>query len=266
MFSERHGRLVLPILGEIRSGVEEITSMITEETANIQAIQVRFKRRDRLHKTLLDQRARVELRRERNNRKVLEGLTVDSRSMDDLYEQTRTLDSLETDFRVTSEQLITKCNQILQNKSKTFHSMFLKFIEVQNTFIYRMSHSCSIPYQELYEHIKFHVPPQDDLDDLGSHPLTWRSREVSDTEGPSETSHIARLASEAPVKSSFSRRATINLSPGSMQDNIPTVPKAYTYDKVSRTSAAGASSTSSPVRRATTTSLFDETVRSPNGH
>ena len=229
LYKEKHGRLILPALDELRSGIEQVGGMILEEANKIQAIQTRFKRRDRLHKTLLDQRARVDLRRDRNNRKILEGLQVDSRALDDLYEQTKTMEGLEGDFRITSEQVISKCFEVLSNRSRTFHTMFTKMVEVQNVFIYRMSSSCSIPFQEMFENVRFNVPPEDEMDDLGSHPLTWRSRQNSDEENTSSSPKKSVGEKPSPT-SSPSRRATINIvQRESINMNIPQVAPAYTY-------------------------------------
>ena len=235
-YKEKHARLILPALDELRSGVETVGGMIVEEANKIVAVQTRFKRRDRLHKTLLDQRARVELRRERNNKKVLEGLQVDSRALDDLYEQSRAMEALESDFRITSEQVIGKCNELLQNRSRTFHTMFTKLIEVQNTFIYRISNSCSIPFQEMFENVRFNVPPEDEMDDLGSHPLTWRSRQNSDEETTSP-----KKEEKNKVSPTFSRRATVNIAQrdGGINMRIPSVAPAYTYQKPGGVRRAG---------------------------
>ena len=244
-YKEKHARLILPALDELRAGVETVGGMIVEEVNKIQAVQTRFKRRDRLHKTLLDQRARVELRRERNNKKVLEGLQVESRALDDLYEQSRAMEALESDFRITSEQVISKCNALLQNRSRTYHGIFTKLVETQNTFIYRLSNSCSIPFQEMFENIRFNVPPEDEMDDLGSHPLTWRSRQNSDEETTSPTK-------EEKVSPTFSRRATVNIAQrDSINLKIPQVPQAYTYQK------------GSTIRRAGTAAILEE---SPSGN
>ena len=171
-----HSKFVIPAIDEVRQGSESVTAMVTEELTKIQAIQTRFKRRDRLHKTLLDMRARVELRREKNNRKLAEGLAVDAKSMEELYEVTRGMDSIESDFRITSEQLVTKCSELLSNKSKDYMQIVLRLIEIQNSFYYRISNFCSVPCQELVESIRTHELPLDELEDLGPHPLTWRSQ------------------------------------------------------------------------------------------
>jgi hypothetical protein len=203
VYKDKHTKLVLPVLDEVRLGVEQITAMVTEEITKIQAIQTRFKRRDRLHQSLVDMRSRVDLKREKNNRRVAEGMQVDSKSMEELYELTRAMDSIESDFRITSEQLVAKCNELLGAKSAQFHSIFLKLVETQNAFFYRVGGSCSIPFQELYEAMRADKPGPDDPIELGDHVLTWRG-EVPSGAVENSTTTVNKMP--------LSRRNTVNIS------------------------------------------------------
>ena len=203
VYKDKHTKLVVPLLDEVRLGVEQITAMVTEDITNIQAIQTRFKRRDRLHQSLVDMRSRVDLKREKNNRRVADGMQVDSKSMEELYELTRAMDSIESDFRITSEQLVAKCNELLGAKSAKFHSIFLKLVETQNAFFYRVGGSCSIPFQELYEAMRADKPGPDDPIVLGDRPLTWRGEFSSGAvENPTTTVN----------KMPLSRLNTVNIS------------------------------------------------------
>ena len=183
MYGDKHTHLVRPILTEVKEGVEDITAIISEEVLKIHSLLTRFKRRDKIHKSVLDHRARVELKRDKNNKRSAEGLPVD---LEEVYALSRQMDTVESDFRVNSEQLVQKCNDVLGNRSKTVQRILTQLVDIQNTYMYRIGNSCSIPFQELFEHLKTHTVNEDMMEDLGPHPLTWRSRENSDEEGRDE--------------------------------------------------------------------------------
>lgn len=230
-----HTKSVEPALEEVRQSSEEITALITEELTKIQTAQTRFRRRDRLHKTLQDMRARVDLRREKNNRKLVEGIPVDAKSMEELYELTRGMDSVEADFRITSEQLVGKCNELLGNRGRSFGAIFLRLLETQNAFFYRISTFASVPFQELVESFRARPPLPDELEDLGPHALTWRSHPNSDEE----------VSVPAP-----SRRATVNINSAELASLSPVSPSRYSYRRERQVGV-------SPIRRAGTAAVLD---------
>jgi hypothetical protein len=246
-YKEKHEQVFIPILDEVRSGVEKVTALVADETTKIQSVLARFKRRDRLHRSLVDMKARVDLRREKNNRKVAEGLVVDSKAMEELYELTRTMDSIESDFRITSEQLVNKCTELIKNKSKSFHSIFLKVVDVQNTFFYRVGGSCSIPFADMQEAFKNDVPSEDEMEDLGPHPLTWRDNgpDLGDTQN----------AEYMSLKSAPLRRSTVNINKTDLTTSPPANPAAnrFSYRRPGSTS---------PLRKAGTSALLED-VPSP---
>ena len=244
VYKERHAKLVQPALDEVHSGVAQLNQMVADEMAKIESLQTRFKRRDRLHKSLSDMRSRVNIRRDKNNRKTAEGLGVDSAQMEELYELTRTMDSIDSDFRLTSEQLIAKCQEIIGNRSRTFHTLFSKLVDVQNTFFYRIGNTCSIPFQELHEALQADVPPTDDIEEVGS--LTWRSESSKQEYMPMKTSPSRRatmsFADERPTGLSGSGSAALK------QPVSP--PSRYSYAR------ARQQEPTSPIRRAGTSNLL----------
>jgi hypothetical protein len=247
VYKERFGGLVVPALDEARAGVELISQMVGDEIGKIQALQTRFKRRDRLHRSLSDMRARVNIKREKNNRRLAEGLPVDSQQMEELYELSRTADSIESDFRLTSEQLLAKCQEVLGNRSKSYHRIIAKLVEMQNTFFYRISSTCSIPFQELHEAMRADIPPTDDIEEITS--LTWRSQ-ITD---PGVEEYM-------PMKTSPVRRASVGFeSPrggltGSGAAALTAGPTTNRYS-YSRQKPGN-----SPIRRAGTSAILEESA------
>ena len=251
VYRERQGKLVVPILDETRSGVETITAMVTDEITKIQSIQTRFKRRDRLHQSLVDMRARVEVKRGKNNRRVADGLPMDTKAMEETYELTRTMESIESDFRVTSEQLVSKCNDVMGRKSQQFHEILVKLVDTQNAFFYRVGGSCSIPFQELLEAMKADKPGLDDMEDLGSHALTWRSN-ADDKVSVKSSSNDDFV----PMKVAPPRRATVSISKIDLENakgaDANLSPSSYAY----RRDRAGSGTSPAAVRRAGTSTLL----------
>lgn len=261
-YKEKHEKVLVPILEEVKSGVENISALIAEESIKIQSILTRFKRRDRLHRSLLDMKSRVDIKRDKNNRKVADGLVVDSKTMEELYELTRTMDSIEADFRITSEQLVNKCSELIKNRSKSFHAIFLKVIEIQNTFFYRIGGSCSIPFADMLEAFKNDEPSEDEMEDLGPHALTWRDNapDLAETK-PAEPAEFL------PLKTAPLRRATVSIN---KTDLTTSPPSGLTTSALNSAPSPGANRFSyrraggsvSPMRRAGTSALLEE-VPSP---
>jgi hypothetical protein len=251
VYKERYTSLVLPALDEVRAGVENITQLVGDEVGKIQALQTRFKRRDRLHQSLSDMHARVNIKREKNNRRLQDGLPVDSQQMEELYELSRTADSIESDFRLTSEQLVAKCQEVLGNRSRTFQKIFTKLVEVQNTFFYRVSSTCSIPFQELHEAMRADIPTADEIDEIAS--LTWRS-DVGNLP--------VREEEYMPMKTSPSRRATMSFESPKNAGGL-TATAAAALNASGPSSPAARYSYSKPVRRAGTSALLEESAPSP---
>jgi hypothetical protein len=217
-YKSTHTECITPIINEVRGGIEHVTNMIAEEVAKLHALKARYSRRDRLHKNLMDQRARVGARRETDSKRRLEGGVIDSKSLEELYEMSRTMDAIDSDFRFTSEQIIMTSEEILSHRSQTFQKLFAQLIEVQNACIYQIGHTCSNPFQELLENVTDLTPLEDDLTDLGSHPLTWRgtrdpSREESfqpPAELPTTTSGVYNPPPANP-NYSYARKSTLLL-------------------------------------------------------
>jgi hypothetical protein len=240
VYRDKYTNLVVPALEEVRGGVEMVSNMVTDEIGKIQALQTRFKRRDRLHQSLSDMHSRVRIKQEKHNRRLGDGLAVDSQQLEELYELTRTADSIDSDFRITSEQLVAKCEEVLGNRSRNYQKILAKIVEIQNTFFYRISSTCSIPFQELHEAMLADVPPSDTLEDIGS--LTWRSQVSEPLEKNPKEEYM-------PMKTSPSRRNTMAFDSG------PTSPPArYSYTRPKG---------NSPIRRAGTSALLEDTAFSP---
>ena len=243
VYKDKLSGLVVPALEEVRGGVDAVSNLVADEIGKIQSLQTRFKRRDRLHQTLADMRSRVSIKREKHNRRLADGLAVDSQQMEELYELTRTADSIDSDFRITSEQLVSKCGEVLGNRSRSYQKILAKLVEVQNTFFYRISSTCSIPFQELHEAMLADVAPTDTIEEIGS--LTWRSQASSADEKQNEY---------MPMKTSPARRATMSFE----SSGAPASPPArYSY---SRPKPLGVNS---PVRRAGTSALLEDTLLTP---
>lgn len=261
-YKEKQEKIVVPILDEVRSGVENVTALIADESTKIQSVLTRFKRRDRLHRSLVDMKSRVEIKREKNNRKVAEGLVVDSKSMEELYELTRAMDSIESDFRITSEQLVNKCTELIKNKSKSFHTIFLTLINVQNTFFYRIGGSCSIPFADMQEAFKTDVPNEDEMEDLGPHALTWRDDSGSYTNASADPESPEFM----PLKTAPSRRATVNISKTDLTTSLPSGLTSSAIHGASNPAVNRFSyrrgGSNSPLRKAVTSALLEE-VPSP---
>ena len=232
-YTSLHEKTIKPALDEIHSGSDSVTALISEEIGKVQLIQTRFKRRDRLHRTLLDMRARVEIRREKNNRQLVSGGSVDAKSVEELYEVTRSMDSIESDFRSTSEQLVNKCVDLLSNRSESFLKIFQKVIETQNTFYYRISTFSSVPFQELVESIRNNEVGKDQVEQLGPHALTWRSHNNSDDE-----------TTKPPIV--LNRRASVEVYQTEQQPTQGEIsPSRFSYRRDRQ----------SPIRRSGTTAL-----------
>lgn len=254
VYKDKHMKLIIPALDEVRGGVEVITQMVNDEIGRIQGLQTRFKRRDRLHQSLSDMKSRVNIKREKNNRRAAEGLQVDSKQMEELYELTRAMDAIDSDFRLTSEQLVGKCQEVLGNRSRTFHKILTKLVEVQNTYLYRLGSTCSIPFQELVEALHADVPSVDELEEVGS--LTWRSDEKDANQQPEYM----------PMKMSPSRRATTTFTTDSLGDPVSEIPGLSGSAAAALKTASNAPPNrysysrgggGSPIRRAGTSALLD---------
>ena len=221
-------QLLVPVLDEMRQGVEQVTTLANDEIVKIQGLQTRFKRRDRLHKSLSDMKARVDLKREKNSRRLAEGFQVDSKQMEELYELTRAMDSIDADFRSTSEQLVVKSAEVLKNRSRTFRDIFLKLVETQNAFVYRLGGSCSVPFQQLVEELRNEFPPADEMEEPGS--LTWRSHHSDEF---------------IPMKTAPSRRATMSFA-----ESVEKQPAVAGLTSTAASALAGQGEATSPSRYA----------------
>ena len=240
-YRELQQRLLVPVLDEVRLGVEQLTAMANDEIVKIQNLQTRFKRRDRLHKSLSDMKSRVELKREKNSRRLAEGFQVDSKQMEELYELTRAMDAIDSDFRSTSEQLVVKSAEVLKNRSRTFRDIFLKLGETQNAFVYRLGNSCSFPFQQFVEELRADFPPADEMEEPAS--LTWRSH-ASDEE-------------YIPMKTAPSRRATMSFAEPAVAGLTTTATAALAQSDTSPSRYSYKRPPTSPVKRSGTSAVLN---------
>ena len=119
-------------LSEARDKVQGMVKEIQSEAERVSALMTRFRRRDKIYSSISDLKEKLHKKRDKHRASV-QLAAPDPRKMQDLFETTTLLEEARKEFKVTSEALVQKANELLPNKGLFFQQIFANLINIQKS-------------------------------------------------------------------------------------------------------------------------------------
>ena len=117
-------------LTNAREAIGRLLADIQVESEKVGGLQTRFRRRDKIHGTISESQGKLSKRKEKHRGSTVRG-SIDPRVMQEIFEITTGMEEARKEFRVASDAIVERANEILVNKGVTFQRLLATLVDIQ---------------------------------------------------------------------------------------------------------------------------------------